>query len=364
MQTKTEIGLTRQANDAPQRSQESRELLELFEEQISVDRISWTTSLRLLDVKGQGSQGTVFKAERRGADGFRIPLAVKYFSPEIFASAAQYDEAMKTVGAVASVVATIQHENLVVVNHFLNHHRVRMMAMEWIDGFDLRQLLTAKMYGRMKERCSRRRWEQLHKTLFDSGPVQPKLRVGAVMAIMVDCLSALSALHEEGVLHNDIKPSNVMLNRSGRAKIVDIGSATEIGSRTLKTITPAYCAPELLANGTSASECSDIASVGYMAVEMLIGEPIFSAGHRKNLLRLEKESFPVRLETILDEVLHDNRKMVEILKQMTAIPIEQRIQSAAEVLEHLRKGPEQNFAVEAARDGIRIWIDELLNCEF
>ena len=109
-----------------------------------------------------------------------------------------------------------------------------------------------------------------------AGPVQPRFKAGVAMAIVRDCLGALAALHREGIVHGDIKPSNVMLKRTGNAKIVDIGSAFEIDSPPHPHMcTPAYAAPEVLER----NECtprSDLASLGYVLIEMLSGQPPFS----------------------------------------------------------------------------------------
>ena len=58
--------------------------------------------------------------------------------------------------------------------------------------------------------------------------MQPRVKPGIAIAIVRDCLAALAALHREGIVHGDLKPSNIMLKRTGNAKIVDIGSAFEM----------------------------------------------------------------------------------------------------------------------------------------
>ena len=76
-----------------------------------------------------------------------------------------------------------------------------MMEMEWIDGFDLRRLLTREMLQLARSRVSNRRWEHINNVVVTAGPVQPRLKPGIAIAVVRDCLSALAALHREGIVH-------------------------------------------------------------------------------------------------------------------------------------------------------------------
>ncbi len=86
----------------------------------------------------------------------------------------------------------------------------------------------------------------------------------------------MAALHREGIVHSDLKPSNIMVKRTGNAKIVDIGSAFELNNLPVqRTCTPSYAAIEILEGG----ECtprSDLASLGYVLIEMLAGQQPFA----------------------------------------------------------------------------------------
>ena len=106
--------------------------------------------------------------------------------------------------------------------------RIRMMVMEWVDGYDLRRPAGPGDAGPRRDRVSSRRWEYINRVIVTAGPTQPRFKPGVAVAIVRDCLAALAALHREGIVHGDIKPSNIMLKRTGNAKIVDIGSAFEM----------------------------------------------------------------------------------------------------------------------------------------
>ena len=108
-----------------------------------------------------------------------------------------------------------------------------------------------------------------------TGPVQPRLKPGIAIAVMRECLDALSALHRKGIVHGDVKPSNIMLKRTGNAKIVDIGSAIDLNDPPpVRTCTPTYAAPEILERD-ECTERSDLASLGYVLIELLAGQPLF-----------------------------------------------------------------------------------------
>ena len=97
---------------------------------------------------GKGGQGVVYLSERRGADGFTLPVALKFFSPERFPDERSYREAMERMAQVSSRVAVIQHDNLLDVQNFIERRRIRVLEMEWVDGYDLDTLLAPEMLER------------------------------------------------------------------------------------------------------------------------------------------------------------------------------------------------------------------------
>ena len=97
---------------------------------------------------GKGGQGVVYLSERRGADNFTLPVALKFFSPERFPDERSYREAMERMAQVSSRVALIQHDNLLDVQNFIERRRIRVLEMEWVDGYDLDSLLAPEMLER------------------------------------------------------------------------------------------------------------------------------------------------------------------------------------------------------------------------
>lgn len=345
------------------------ELLSRYQEIINDKRLNWTSHLRLRKRLGAGGQGVVYLTELKGTDGFTLPAALKVFSPERFEEARHYEEAMHRVAHTAARVAQIQHDNLLYVYNFLDRHRVRMLVMEWIDGFDLQRLTLPDTLNRVKQRVSARRWEYINSVIATAGPEQSRIKAGVAVAIVRDCLSALAALHREGIVHGDVKPSNIMLKRTGIAKIVDIGSAFELDNPPpQRTCTPAYAAPEVL-EGAASTPRSDLASLGYVLIELLSGKPPFrGAKNYKELLEL-KRLLPQRLHEMLPQELLASELLVSFCRGLIA-PDPMRRFPSAEAADLLKEGAAAfhrqlvlgNLASEYGNE-IRLWLEELKELE-
>ena len=288
----------------------SRERLEQYAALLNAPRLDWTEHHRLIRTLGSGGQGVVFLGERRGADGFRLPVALKVFSPERYEDDDAYDDAMARMARVAVLVAQIQQDNLLDVHNFVAPQGVRVMEMEWVDGYDLQRLLTDGMLRRVRERVDDGRWAYLNDVIVTAGAAQPRLKPGIAIAVLRDCLAALSALHREGIVHGDVKPSNIMLKRTGNAKLIDIGAGFEmLDPPPRPTCTPTYAAPEVL-EGADGSPQSDLASLGYVLVEILSGAPPFAGLTRISELRQAKKQIVDRLpEALPDEVVRNDLLM-------------------------------------------------------
>jgi serine/threonine-protein kinase len=314
---------------------------------------------------GSGGQGVVFLCERLGADGFRLPVAVKVFSPERFEDEDAYDAAMTRMARVAQRVAQIQQDNLIDVHNFVAPDGIRLMEMEWVDGYDLHALLTPAMLRRARERVDDRRWAYLNDVIVTAGAVQPRLKPGIAINVLRDALAALSALHREGIVHGDIKPSNLMLKRTGNAKLIDVGAAFELADIPRRRIfSPAYAAPEILA-GDDGSPRSDLASLGYVLVEMLSGAPPFAAISDPDALLEAKRSFGRDLPALLPAEVVENELLMSLIGGLIAPDPADRFPSA-EAADLVEQGA-ANFHRQLVRgdlaseydNEIRVWLEEL-----
>ncbi|TWT99700.1 Serine/threonine-protein kinase PrkC [Botrimarina colliarenosi] len=349
----------------PPRSKENTVLCNRYDELIQSEKLGWTEHLRLKSLLGTGGQGVVYLSERRGADSFTLPVALKFFSPERYSNEHAYDEAMRRMAVVSGRVALIAHDNLIDVQNFIERDRVRILEMEWIDGYDLDLLLTPAMLRRAKDRVSTRRWEYINNVIATRGPVRPRLKPGMAIAIMREIIGGLAALHREEIVHGDIKPSNIMVKRTGNAKIIDIGSAIDLNDMpTQRTCTPQYAAPEMLEREEFTPR-SDLASLGYVLIELLSGQPLFAGINDYAKLLEAKRTLPQRLDTLLPDEVTDSDLLMGICRRLTAPDPMLRYGSAEEAdtaemgfAEFQRTLVRGDLASEYENE-LRVWLEEL-----
>src|SRR5262245_37127178 len=200
----------------------------------------------LLRPIGKGGMGHVLLAEQRS---LRRKVAVKLLKPELAANAS----ALKRFRSEAESAARINHANIVQVYAIGEHDGVNYMAMEYVEGRNLRDFLTRK------------------------GP--PELPVA--LSIMRQVAAALQRAGELGVVHRDIKPENILLTRKGEAKVADFGLSRcfaddqqplNITQSGMTMGTPLYMSPEQV-QGRPVDHRSDIYSFGVTCYHMLTGEP-------------------------------------------------------------------------------------------
>lgn len=194
---------------------------------------------RALSAIGRGGMGTVWLCRD---EVLNRDVAVKQVRTLPGESSLGTARAMRE----ARSAAALNHENAVAIFDVVDHDGSPWLVMEYVEGQSLAQLIT------------------------EEGPLSPQrvARFGAQLA------AALGQAHGLGIIHRDVKPSNVLITKDGRAKITDFGIArrdqdeqlTQIG---LMTGTPAYFSPEL-ARGADPSRASDVYALGatlYTAVE-------------------------------------------------------------------------------------------------
>jgi serine/threonine-protein kinase len=201
---------------------------------------------RVIEPLGQGGMATVFKAYHPALDRY---VAIKVLHPAF----KEDSNFLARFNREARIVAKLDHPNIIPIYDFSEHAGTPYLVMRYIEGKTLKAILR-----------------------------EGKLPMARVLAIIRPVTQALAYAHAQGVLHRDIKPSNVMCANDGHIYLTDFGLA-RIAAASDSTLsqdmligTPQYISPEQ-ARGVSASECSDIYSLGVVLFEMLTGRVPFSA---------------------------------------------------------------------------------------
>ncbi|HEY1174107.1 MAG TPA: serine/threonine-protein kinase [Verrucomicrobiae bacterium] len=224
--------------------------------------------LEILELLGQGGMGMVYKARQTQLDRF---VALKLLPVRASGDPAFAERFAREARALAK----LNHPNIVGVHDFGQTTNYCWFIMEFVDGVNLRQM----------EQTQRFTPEQ------------------AINIIPKIC-DALQYAHDEGVVHRDIKPGNILIDKKGRVKIADFGLAKLLGKKegeahlTQSNIvmgTPHYMAPEQMNNPLTVDHRADIYSLGVVFYEMLTGElPIG---------RFSPPSQKVQVDVRLDEVV-------------------------------------------------------------
>jgi eukaryotic-like serine/threonine-protein kinase len=341
-------------------------LIARYETILKRQELAWASRRPFLRCLGTGGQGIVFLSQRQGADDFQRRVALKVFSPAPYDNVASYETEMGRIACVAARVARIQQDNLVDVHNFIKHRGIRLLEMEWVDGYDLQRLCRRQVFDQIHTNVTAERWEYINNFTVTQGKETLRFKPGIAMSVLRGCLAAVAALHREGIVHSDLKPSNIMLKRTGSTKIIDVGSAFDLyESPPTGRCTPAYAAPEVL-EGQPGSPQSDLASLGYVLLEMLCGvQPFAGKARFGELLRAKKEILE-RLPNLLPpEEFAYSELLIKLIRRLVDPDPSQRFPSAeaadlaedgaAEFLRQLVKG---DLASEYHAD-VRQWIYDI-----
>ncbi|MBI2620046.1 MAG: protein kinase [Ignavibacteriales bacterium] len=233
---------------------------------------------RILEKLGEGGMGVVYKAQDTKLD--RI-VALK-FLPSFLSSDTVEKERFSHEARAA---AALTHQNVAVLYDVDDHEGLMFLSMELIEGTTIKELLQHS---------------------------EPS--ISRVLDLAIQICDGLSAAHEKGIVHRDLKSDNVMVTSKGQVKIMDFGLAKLKGAGKLtkegSTLgTAAYMSPEQ-AQGQDVDQRSDIFSFGVVLYELLTGNLPFKGEHHSALLYSLINEDPPPLARFNDRVSDELKRIV------------------------------------------------------
>ncbi|MDP9067080.1 MAG: Stk1 family PASTA domain-containing Ser/Thr kinase [Actinomycetota bacterium] len=258
---------------------------------------------RLVARVAGGGMGEVYRGHDLLLDR---SVAVKILQPSL----ASDPELVERFRAEARAAARLTHPNIVGVHDWgCEGDRTYYMVMEYVSGTDLRDILVAR------------------------GNLEPRQAVEIVAGVC----EALQVAHSKGLVHRDVKPENILLNRGGEVKVADFGIAivadadrTAPGGMIPGTLR--YLSPEQ-ARGAEATAASDLWAAGAVLSELLTGLPPLQGAGGDLLQRRAHE--PPRPPSSWDKGIP--HELDDIVLRACAVDPAQRFGSAAEMAGALRR---------------------------
>jgi serine/threonine-protein kinase len=197
---------------------------------------------------GSGAMGSVYLAHFKDKDDQRV--ALKFVGAGVATNPKAYERFQRE----AEILKQLKHPNIVRLIGVGKHQKLPYYAMEYVEGRTLSHEL---------ERRGRLPWEQ-------------------VVALGQQVCAALQHAHEQGIIHRDVKPSNLMVLADGTLKLTDFGIAkdldvTQLTSANCTVGTASYMSPEQCKGERNLTHKSDLYSLGVVLYELLTGRKPFEA---------------------------------------------------------------------------------------
>ncbi|MBK7643364.1 MAG: protein kinase [Planctomycetes bacterium] len=272
---------------------------------------------RIEGVVGRGATGVVYRARQNSVD--RV-VALKVLHPELVGSAS----ALRRMQREARLTAKLAHPNIISAIDMGELDGQLWYAMELIDGLSLAE--------RIAER-----------------PLSER----EALRIFIPLCEALRHAHERGVVHRDIKPANILIERGGRALLVDLGLAYSESDPVLTKSggtlgTPHYISPEQARDPASADVQSDLWSFGATLYHAVTGRTPFRG---ENVAEILSNVLYARVPDPREQASALSSGIVLVLRKCLTRDRESRYKDPAELLADLERLRERR-APQIARSGL------------
>jgi ABC-type branched-subunit amino acid transport system substrate-binding protein/predicted Ser/Thr protein kinase len=223
---------------------------------------------------GRGGMGVVYRARDLSLDR---PVALKLIAPEL----AQDEQFRARFLREPRLAASLDHPNVIPIYEAGEHDGQLYLAMRYVEGTDLKTALKGE------------------------GKLPPERTI----EVLAQVASALDAAHERGLVHRDVKPGNILIDRTGHVYLTDFGITKQVGGESTETGslvgTLDYLAPEQI-RGEPVDASTDCYALACVLYECLAEKPPFRRGTEAETLWAHMQDEPPRLRgrPELNGVLH------------------------------------------------------------
>ncbi len=254
---------------------------------------------KIESVLGEGAMGVVYKAHD---PIIKRTVAIKLIKVDEGISEQEKKEFYERFYREAQIAGTLNHPNIVGIYDIGEEQGIPYIAMEFVEGETLSAIIAKK------------------------GRLDPETCVKLISQIA----SALDYAHKKGIIHRDIKPGNILVDKELKCKIMDFGIAKLQNSSLTQTGTflgtPSYASPEQIMEG-KVDHRSDIFSLGIVTYEMLTGRLPFKGQSLSSILYKIVHEPPAPVENV-QEIGFTRESWNEVFNKVFAKNAEERYQSA------------------------------------
>jgi len=256
---------------------------------------------KISDKLGEGGMGVVYKADD---SKLKREVAIK-FLPNVISKSKEEKTRFENE---AQAAASLNHPNIATIHAIEEKDNQIFIVMEFINGPELKDKI-------------------------EKGPIP----LEESLHIIEQIANGLSAAHQKGIIHRDIKSSNIMLTQSGQVKIMDFGLAKVKGSSQITKIgttigTAAYMSPEQ-AQGVKVDNRADIWALGVIFYELLTGQQPFKGEFEQAVIYSILNIEPDLVSTIKPDI---PLKLEQIVKKLLSKDVDLRYQDVTSFLNDLR----------------------------